>query len=153
MDHDSSESEALTAENEDEADEFRQIEWNFLFDRCESAFGYPPRPEQVDAIYTLTHHQRDVILTAPTGWGKSLVFQSIPLVRRLRTNGMCLVIMPLNVLQQDQLRSMERLLSASCCVLNGDTNSRSLRNQIAKGDFTHVLTSPEIALQETFRTD
>jgi len=57
-------------------------------------FGFEPRPEQVEAVATLAIRRRDLILIARTGWGKSMVFQAVPVLR----NGVCLMLMPLNLL-------------------------------------------------------
>ncbi|OXV05210.1 hypothetical protein Egran_07022, partial [Elaphomyces granulatus] len=61
--------------------------------------GFHPRPEQVEAIKTLAIDQKDLILIARTGWGKSMIFQSIP---ALRKGGIALMLMPLNLLEEDQ---------------------------------------------------
>ena len=61
--------------------------------------GFPPRDSQVEAIRSLTVNQEDLILIAPTGWGKSAVFQAIPALR----GGICLMIMPLNLLEEGQV--------------------------------------------------
>lgn len=61
--------------------------------------NFPPRDGQVEAIRRLAVDQRDLILIAPTGWGKSVVFQAIPALR----GGICLMIMPLNLLEDDQV--------------------------------------------------
>jgi superfamily II DNA helicase RecQ len=61
--------------------------------------GFPPHDGQIEAIRTLAFDQLDLILIAPTGWGKSIVFQTIPVLR----GGICLMIMPLNLLEEDQV--------------------------------------------------
>ena len=61
--------------------------------------GFPPRDGQTEAIRSLAVDQMDLILIAPTGWGKSVVFQAIPALR----GGICLMIMPLNLLEEDQV--------------------------------------------------
>ena len=64
-------------------------------------FGYKPREEQLEAIKTLAIDQKDLILIAQTNFGKSIVFQSMPVLR----DGICLIIMPLNLLETDQVSS------------------------------------------------
>lgn len=57
---------------------------------------------------SLVIDQMDLILIAPTGWGKSAVFQAVPVLRR----GVCLLIMPSNLLEEDQVskrRDVDRL--------------------------------------------
>ena len=41
-------------------------------------FGYKPHEEQLEAIKTLAVDKKDLILIAYTGFGKSMIFQSIP---------------------------------------------------------------------------
>jgi superfamily II DNA helicase RecQ len=60
---------------------------------------FPPRDGQMQAIRSLAVDQQDLILIAPTGWGKSAVFQAIPALR----GGICLMIMPLNLLEEGQV--------------------------------------------------
>jgi len=60
---------------------------------------FPPRDGQIKAIQSLAIDQMDLILIAPTGWGKSVVFQAVPALRR----GVCLLIMPLNLLEEEQV--------------------------------------------------
>ena len=61
--------------------------------------GVPPRDGQIEAVRSLAVDQQDLILIAPTGWGKSAVFQAIPALR----GGICLMIMPLNLLEEGQV--------------------------------------------------
>jgi superfamily II DNA helicase RecQ len=65
----------------------------------ENLLPFPPRDGQIEAIRSLAVNQQDLILIAPTGWGKSAVFQAIPALR----GGICLMIMPLNLLEEGQV--------------------------------------------------
>ena len=65
--------------------------------------GFPPPDGQLEAIRSLAIDQLDLILIAPTGWGKSVVFQAIPALR----GGICLMIMPLNLLEEEQVSRHE----------------------------------------------
>ena len=60
---------------------------------------FPLHSGQIDAIRSLAVDQLDLILIALTGWGKSVVFQVIPAL----WGGICLMIMPLNLLEEDQV--------------------------------------------------
>lgn len=55
-------------------------------------------PKQLEAIQTL-YQKQDVILIARTGFDKSLIFQSLPLLQK---DGIALLIYPLSALEQDQ---------------------------------------------------
>ena len=60
---------------------------------------FSPHNGQIEAIQSLAVDQQDLILIAPTGWGKSTIFQVIPALR----GGICLMIMPLNLLEEGQV--------------------------------------------------
>ncbi|KAI9772493.1 MAG: hypothetical protein M1840_000698 [Geoglossum simile] len=124
-------------------------EKNTLLYRLQQLYEYEPRREQVEAIHTLVYERRDLILSARTGWGKSMIFQSIPV---FRNGGIYLMIMPFNALEEEQAQSIDQIPSCRSCVLNGKSNSHALRRRIRDGEFTHVLTSPEIALGKDFLT-
>jgi len=49
-----------------------------LADRVQRVFAKTPGPEQLEAIRTLIIDRKDLILIAKTGFGKSLVFNSVP---------------------------------------------------------------------------
>ncbi|KAJ3453928.1 hypothetical protein MRS44_013124 [Fusarium solani] len=70
-----------------------------LTSKIEGLVGFRPRVGQVEAIRKLVVDQKDMILIAPTGWGKSLVFQTVPAL----AGGICLMIMPLTLLEEDQV--------------------------------------------------
>jgi superfamily II DNA helicase RecQ len=60
---------------------------------------FHPHAGQIEAIRSLVVDQVDLIVIAPTGWGKSAIFQVIPALR----GGVCLMIMPLNLLEEGQV--------------------------------------------------
>jgi len=83
-----------------------------LMSRIEGVIGFRPRTGQVEAIHRLIVDQKDLILIAPTGWGKSIVFQAVPALR----GGICIMIMPLTLLEEDQV-SYLLLIAASTAYL------------------------------------
>lgn len=85
-----------------------------------------------------------MILIAKTGYGKSMVFHS---VSALEEDTMTLMIMPLLALEEDQKASIKKMrANSNPCILNGETMTKELLNEIQSGVYTHVLTSPEIAI-------
>ena len=51
----------------------------------------------------------DVVISLPTGYGKSMVYTLLPHALRLKRNvekGMVMVVCPLNIIQQDQIMTM-----------------------------------------------
>jgi superfamily II DNA helicase RecQ len=75
-----------------------------LGSEIERVVGFSPRAGQIQAIRKLVIDRKDLILVAPTGWGKSVVFQAIPALAA----GICLMVMPLTLLEEDQVSSMLR---------------------------------------------
>ena len=69
--------------------------------RVHELFGFEPKNKQVDAIRHLLYEKRDLILIAKTGFGKSIIFQALPLIQE-ESKQASLIIMPLNLLQEEQ---------------------------------------------------
>lgn len=65
-----------------------------------TVFGFRLHDTQVEAICTLFYEQRDLLLLAKTGFGKSLIFQLV----RFMTHapGDVVILMPLKLLQAEQ---------------------------------------------------
>jgi hypothetical protein len=87
------------------------------------------------------HHplncQEDLILVAKTGrvWA---AHPSAP-----PSNGICLTIKQFSLLEEDQAKGMQ---GCAASVLNAATNGEEKTNK--KGEYTHLLTSPKIALPQ-----
>ena len=105
------------------------------------------KDEQVQSIQCLLASQ-DVILIARTGFGKSLIFHSVSLLRENKT---AIIIYPLDALQEDQEREIELLAGAKAFILNHKSAKRQNFKDIADGLYTHVLSSPEILLTKGFQ--
>ena len=101
----------------------------------QTRFGFEAKEKQVDAIYTLTHDEKDLILVAKTGFGKSIIFQAAPLVfASIRT---ALIIMPIIALETEQCEKLKYIAGCKPFMLNGDTNKPANLDKIRRGDFTH----------------
>lgn len=113
-------------------------------------FGFALHQGQIDAIWTLYYKRKDLLLLAKTGFRKSLIFQLFLFMTP--TTGVVLVLMPLKLLQTEQSDMINvRLPKGNAIVLNGDNNQENTQQIIATGDYTHVFTSPEIALSKKFK--
>jgi len=102
----------------------------------QQVFSITPRLEQLEAIKTLAVDQQDLILIAKTGFGKSLVFNSVPFLR----GGVALIIMPLNAIEEGQTTALLGVADRARCspiVLNGDSNTPELRVDIQRGYYSH----------------
>jgi len=99
---------------------------------------------QKEAIMQLVLEERDVFISLPTGFGKSIIFQALPLVfdecKPQSTGHIVIVISPLLSLIEDQIHSL-RHLGIKCISLTDTTEEE--RKQVERGDFTVVYTTPE----------
>jgi len=77
----------------------RALDPTSLPEMLENLFGFPPHKDQIEAIKALAINKKDLILIARTGWGKSMIFQSIPVLQ----GGICIMLMPLNLLEDEQV--------------------------------------------------
>lgn len=112
-------------------------------------FGFTLHEAQIEAIHTLYYERRDLLLLAKTGFGKSLIFQLMPFL--IAAPGVVLTLMPLKFLQAEQSQKINLLPKGKGIVLNGENNTNSVLADIANGGYSHVFTSPEIALSKKFK--
>lgn len=84
------------------------------------------REGQLEAILAILRGE-SVLVTFPTGWGKSLVYAAASLVRKILTDGSAftVVISPLVALMQDQVSQLQRVAALSCFALSSASGSVS----------------------------
>ena len=81
------------------------------YDKCMTL-----RPKQRDVFERIWNGQRDMIVSLPTGYGKSVIFHLIGRLLRKRGNvgDVTLVVCPLNLIQKDQLESLREHNISAC---------------------------------------
>ncbi|RXW15756.1 hypothetical protein EST38_g10098 [Candolleomyces aberdarensis] len=105
-------------------------------------FGKAPYEWQVDVTEALILGLDSVVI-AGTGFGKTMPFMMALLKdRKAKT----VIISPLKVLQQDQVRRF-RKMGISAVAVNGDTWSNQLKSNLEHGQYQAIFTSPEMCLQ------
>ena len=114
-------------------------------------FRFNLRDTQLEAIWTLFYEQRDLLLLAKTSFGKSLIFQLLPFM--LDPTGVVLILMPLKLLQAEQNAMINLIPNGKAIALTGENNQKDVQHAIATEGYTHVFTSPEIALSKKFKTN
>ncbi|PCD75554.1 UvrD-helicase domain-containing protein [Pseudothioclava arenosa] len=91
------------------------------------------KPTQLQAMEHIRDCRTDVMVTLPTGEGKSVLFQVPALARGLRNRRLTLVISPLRALMRDQvLRLHEQGFEESVDFLSGD-QSREEQREVLQG--------------------
>ena len=99
----------------------------------------------------------DVIVALPTGYGKSLIYNLLPFAlrtKRSREVGSCLVICPLNLIQSDQMRSLDARGISSCrlsqdCVvttLKDREECQVTMSDVIKGSYDLIFATPKHCL-------
>ena len=105
-------------------------------------------------IPTLNHHQRlaiekivsnnkDVFVNLPTGFGKSLIYQALPLVFDHTTNlsgHIVVVVSPLISLMEDQVKQLQ---DNGIRAVNISSQADIDWSRIEKGEYSIVFGSPE----------
>ena len=98
------------------------------------------RPGQREALETLFQHRR-LLLVAPTGGGKSLIYQ----LPATMLEGTTLVISPLIALMQDQVSALQARGVAATYLAStlSDEEARARLRGIRAGDYRLVYVAPE----------
>ena len=101
-------------------------------------FNKISQSEQLETIKTLIVDQKDLILIAKTGFGKSLMFNSVSFLQ----GGVALIIMPLHAIENEQVADLLKVTDHARCssvVLNADSNTSELWADIQKDCYSHDL--------------
>ena len=110
-------------------------------------YPYPPREGQRDALHQLIYLRKSLILIAKTSFGKSMILQAVSC---LLCKSISLVILPLDRIGVEQAEYISRI-GGKPCFLNSDSISDEFLKDVAKGNYTHILMSPELAVGERLR--
>ncbi len=114
-------------------DHLESCEGNLLVERqrqrCRdvgmAVFGFELQEGQVDAVSTLFYEQRDLLLLAKTGFGKSLIFQILPFM--FNPTGVVIILMPLKLLQAEQNSMINRITNGKAIALTGENNHKGVQ--------------------------
>ena len=93
---------------------------------------------------------KDLFFNAHTGYGKSLIFQAIPVIadvvdEKVIGTSVVLVISPLISLMQDQVKNCNEWFGVSAAAIYSGQDEETLQN-IENGVYSLVYTSPEALL-------
>ena len=120
-----------------EAIDKERTEHQLIEKRVKELFHIDLKIIQLQAIHHVLFQRSDLILIAKTGFGKSIIFQATPLIEEQA--GICLILMPLKALQDEQCEKLKHISSADPFVLNGDNNNKFNRKAIREGRYTHSM--------------
>lgn len=96
---------------------------------------------------------RDIFITAPTGAGKSLIFQLPSIYLSQNYNKLIIIIEPLKTLMNDQRSNLEKAGYRKSAYLNSDiasvTEREKIINDIKNGEIDLLYLSPETLLSHS----
>ena len=114
------------------------------------------KEKQKEALHLILDHCHDkiydIIISLPTGYGKSLIYSLLPNALRQKKDqdkGSVLVICPLNLIQSDQMRNLAAhnvpscSLSQDCKVTTVDEDMQSSLEDVTSGKFDLIFAHPE----------
>ena len=109
--------------------------------------------KQIEALQSF-FAKWDVFVNLPTCYGKSLIFQAVPIMadilyKRPKGTSIVVVISPLKALMEDQVRQLQKWNIPAVCV--SEKHDDALVRKIVNGEVTHVYGSPECLLASTWR--
>lgn len=123
-----------------------QLPFDQAITSLEAKIGFNLKPGQLEALEKLYNHE-DVLLVAKTGFGKTTIFTGFHEMFDKKARAITLIISPLKAIQNSQAEDTAQLgREYQGFVLNGETNTVKNRHDIARGGYTHIWTSAEIAL-------
>jgi len=108
------------------------------------------------AVRKFIEEEKDIFVNLPTGYGKSLIFQALPLIfdHMLDVSGSIVVVVsPLLNLIKEQVRFLNSLHINISAISVSDIESEDERIKVEQGEYSIVYGTPEAWLQnERWRT-
>ena len=134
---------------------FEERLWRDAFSSIQTQFNIEQLfPEQEESIRAFME-KGNVFVNLPTGYGKSLIFQCLPIVAdvlnsKSRGSSLMVVISPLKSLMKDQVNFLETI--GIPAIATEDDDNPEIIPQIKNGYYIIVYCSPESMLSiETWR--
>ncbi len=130
--------------------EMSDVQLKAVIGEVASGFGYTLKQEQEDSILQFTKG-KDVFISLPTGFGKSLCYILLPgvfdIIRGVEKKSMILVISPLIALMEDQVATIHSFGTSAVYV--SDVKMTKDKERIREGKFQVILMSPEALFSGT----
>jgi RecQ family ATP-dependent DNA helicase len=117
---------------------------------------YNWKPEQEKYLNVILPAQRDLLITLPTGAGKSVLFQAPAIFRASFSNKLSLVITPLKALMHDQSYALwQKGMYSNVDYLSGDKTQAEVNDiykRIVGGEITLLYITPERFRSRAFKS-
>ena len=121
---------------------------------CTGSHEISSKPEQVTAIRAV-YDKKDVFVWLPTGFGKSLCYETIPFVydwklRRVDARSLVLVVSPLVALMVDQVKSL-RKRNVKAAIISSGAGGVDKQLLATEDDRSLLYGAPEAILTPRWR--
>ena len=138
---------SVMADGMSEAKRTREAFNAAIKDVCET-FGIENFHEEQQKAIDLFFDAKDVFVSLPTGYGKSIIFQSIPVIASSLWKKPCtiFIVSPLKALMEDQVNYLNGL-GLKAVALTEDSED-SIIERVIDGEYSHVYGSPESFLSK-----
>ena len=101
-------------------------------------------PQQKIGIGKVAEERKDVFFNLPTGFGKSLLYQALPLVFDLEPGHIVVVVSPLISLMEDQVCHLKELGLKAASISSPEDGERT---RVESGEYSLVHGPPEAWLK------
>lgn len=114
--------------------------------------GFRLKQQQEESILHFTRG-RDVFVSLPTGFGKSMCYTLLPsvfdILRGVEKKSIVLVVSPLIALMEDQVAGITSMGISAAYVSDKQSTDREVKRQIRKGIYQVIFMSPEALFATT----
>ena len=112
--------------------------------------GKEPKEQQVRCLRCLVFGLGDTLLLAKTGFGKSIIFHAYSIL----TGKITIQLVPLTKLGDEQAAEINayNVAGTKACLVSHETKEKimGLISEIRRGDYTHIVISPEQTAMDWF---
>lgn len=95
------------------------------------------------------YKQRNFLLLAKTGFGKSLIFWLLIFI--FESTSIVIIFIPLKLFQAKQNAIINYISNRKTILLTSNNNPKAIQQFITCKNYTHIFTSPKIALLKNIK--
>jgi len=123
-----------------------------IFLKDESGNLFPWHPEQVAFLNEILPAEKDILVTLPTGGGKSILFQAPALYRGSISGRLTIVVTPLKALMEDHVNKLWELnfYGSVDCINRDRKDTQLIYRRIAGGETLLLYITPERFRSKSF---
>ena len=127
---------------------------DILIEETAALLGYQSLKEEQKKAVKAFVEGKDVFVSLPTGYGKSLCYALLPLVfdkrmEKEERRSIVMVVSPLIALMKDQLAKFTERGITAVCISDLESMNKESRRKVVNGEYQLVYISPEALFLRT----